>query len=619
MSGTIGFPGSKKYLIPDKDRACWLGYFLSNLILLGMNNHIQSVVLQNRGKDETLVYHLFPGPGLFRLSSFLFLAAAAIPMLSAAPTISSVVNGASNIVPGLPNAPVAQGSIFVIYGSGLGPANISYAPAAFQSTTLSGTSVAVTVGTTTVNAPMYYTSASQVAALLPSNTPTGSAAFTVTYNNQPSNALSHSVVASNVGIFTIDSSGQGPGVVMYPDYSLVTAAKATVCGGPNTYCGAANPGDTLILWATGLGPVSGNETSGAGLGQNMPNIPLTVWLGGVQAPVVYQGRSGCCIGEDQIVFTVPNNVPTGCAVPLLVQIGNEISNNIVMPVASGSRNCALTNPAYANAEQLALAGPLTFGVVSLGHYLASGGTYQDQVQFQFGKILTYGPGTQPFFASWVDDQPPGACIVYNSLNNVGLNPPIGTAGIDAGSSFTVKGPNGSVPVTGNPGQFNATLDAAGKFLVPGAYTITGTGGADIGPFSATTTIPSLPTLVSPVNNTTVTRSNGMTVTWTGGSGNVQIMVTGATDNTYSNGATAVCIAPAGPGTFTIPPYVLLALPAPANFVGAPGAGSPGGFVFSSITTEVPFTATGLSAGSLSTQANSAGFGFGAGTGYFALK
>lgn len=262
-----------------------------------------------------------------RLSSFILL-------VSAAPIVTSVANAASNI--GF-NAPLAQGAIFVIKGSGLGPATISVASAAFESTTLSGTSVAVTVGATTVNALMYYTSASQVAALLPSNTPTGAGSFTVTYNGQTSAPVSHGVVANNLGVFTIDSSGQGPGIVTFPDYSLVSAAKATPCGGPNTACGAANPGDTLILWATGLGPVSGSDASGAGLGQPMPDIPLPLWLGGVQAPVVYQGRSGCCVGEDQIVFTVPNNVPTGCAVPLVVQIGtttNTISNSTVMPVAT---------------------------------------------------------------------------------------------------------------------------------------------------------------------------------------------------------------------------------------------------------------------------------------------
>ena len=289
-----------------------------------------------------------------------------LPIAVAGPNVTSVVNAASNILPGLPNAGIAQGGIFVVFGSGIGPANITYAATPFQSSTLSDTSVSVTVGGATVNALMYYASAGQVAALLPSNTPAGTGSFTVTYNGQTSNAAPITVVANNLGIFTVGSNGQGPGIVTYPDYSLVSAAKDTQCGGPGTYCGAANPGDTLTLWATGLGPVSGNDASGAGLGQNMPNIPLTVWLGGVQAPVVYQGRSGCCVGEDQIAFTVPNNVPTGCAVPLLVQIDNQISNTTVMPVAIGSRNCTATNPALAsvNVEQAVTAGPVTFGNIS---------------------------------------------------------------------------------------------------------------------------------------------------------------------------------------------------------------------------------------------------------------
>ena len=117
-----------------------------------------------------------------------------------------------------------------------------------------------------------------------------------------------------------------------------------------------------------------------------------MWLGGVRAPVVYQGRSGCCIGEDQIAFTVPNNVPTGCAVPLLVQINNQISNNTVMPVANGSRNCTPTNPALAsvNVEQAVTAGPVTYGDINLRKDLNSNDTgYQDDTQFQFAKILTY--------------------------------------------------------------------------------------------------------------------------------------------------------------------------------------------------------------------------------------
>jgi uncharacterized protein (TIGR03437 family) len=555
-------------------------------------------------------------PTAFRLACFAFLVSALVPRLSAVPAITSVANAASNITF---NSPVAQGAVFVIKGSGLGPASISVASAPFQSTTLNGTSVTVAVGSTTVNALMYYTSDAQVAALLPSSIPTGAGTFTVTYNGQTSNSLNHGITTNNLGILTLDSSGQGPAIVTYPDYSLVSAAKAANCGGPLTGCGAANPGDTLTLWGTGLGPINGSDASGAGLGQNMPNIPLTVWLGGVQAPVSYQGRSGCCVGEDQIVFVVPTGVPSGCAVPLVVQIGaaaNTVSNTTVLPVANGSRSCAPVNPALAsvNVEQAVIAGPITFASVRLRHRLTGAlpPVFGDDAKFQFLKIKSYGAGIQAFFDSWIDDQPVGTCSVY--VNTGGLNLPLTNndfALLDAGSSFVIKGPNGSIPAAGSPGQFTQTLSSVGNFLVPGAFTISGSGGADVGAFSVTTSFPTSPALISPVNNATVTRSSGLTVTWTGGSpgGNVQMIVSAAADNTFTNISQAFCVAQASAGTFTIPPYVLLALPA-GNFAG---------FVIAPSDTSVPFAATGLSLGLLQTHNDGTGFGYGAGTGAFALR
>ena len=300
-----------------------------------------------------------PKPRDFHFALLLIFTSAAIPRLSAAPVITGVVNAASYKEPRLPGANIAPGSIFIVTGSGLGPANIAVAPAAFQSTSLSGTSVKVTVNATTVNALMYYTSATQVAALMPSSTPTGgfgtnnpSAQVTITvrYNGEDSAPTPfQGVGSSSAGLFTVDSSGSGPAIVTYPDYSLVSAIAAVNCGGPNTACGSANAGDTLTLWLTGLGPVPGGDGPGS-LGQSIPNLPLTVWLGGVQAPVVYQGRSGCCIGLDQIVFTVPNNVPAGCAVPLVIQIATIVSNSTVIPVANASRTCTPADPTVAAAN-----------------------------------------------------------------------------------------------------------------------------------------------------------------------------------------------------------------------------------------------------------------------------
>jgi hypothetical protein len=55
----------------------------------------------------------------------------------------------------------------------------------------------------------------------------------------------------------------------------------------------------------------------------------------------------------------------------------------------------------------------------------------------------------------------------------------------------------------------------------------------------------------------------MPITWSGGASSayIQIEVQSPTDSTYTNGATAVCNVAASAGSFTIPPYALLALPA----------------------------------------------------------
>jgi uncharacterized protein (TIGR03437 family) len=506
-----------------------------------------------------------------------------------APNITNIANAASNI--GY-NSPIASGAIFVLYGTGMGPQNISIASAPFQSTNLSGTSVAVTVGTITVNALLYYTSDTQVAALLPSNTPAGAANFTVTYNDQTSTPHTHGVGSNNLGIFTVDSSGQGAAIVTYADYSLVSPVKAANCGGPSTTCGAANPGDTLILWGTGLGPVNGSDAAGAGLGQNMPNVPLTVWLGGVKAPVVYQGRSGCCIGEDQVVFTIPDTVPTGCAVPLTVQIGTNtstISNTALLAVAKGSRNCTPVNPELAAISSAALEQLITSGnparIANLNLTKSPNGAgFNETSRFQFFKITGYVPGTQSFFLSFIDDPPVGTCVVYSNSDNSNDFPVTGVADLSAGSSFTITGPNGTMMAPPNSinGSGRNALSSSGTFLVPGNYTVTGTGGADIGAFTSSFSVATVPNPIAPANNSTIARASGMTVTWTpAASGNVQIQVVSATDQNYNVGFTTQCVAPASAGSFSIPAYALL-----PHFAGNFSYYE----IYSSVTT--PFTATG---------------------------
>ena len=331
----------------------------------------------------------------------------------------------------------------------------------------------------------------------------------------------------------------------------------------------------------------------------MPKIPVMVWLGGIQAQVTYQGRSGCCIGEDQIVFTLPNNVPAGCAVPLSVQIGTVVSNTGLMAVANGSRTCTPVNPALAAlgataVEQLATSGaPLSIANLNLTKFPNGNSGYQDNARFNFFKVTAFLPGTQPFFLSDIDDPPVGTCIVYSNANDNNDFPIANGADLNAGSSFTIQGPNGTATVGQSSllGGNSTTISSAGTILTPGNFTVQGTGGTDIGAFTANFTLAGLPAMTAPTNNTTVARANGMTVTWTlAPSGNVWMELVSATDSSFTYGFTTNCVAPASAGTFTMPAYALL-----PHITGAFNTLQ----LFSSQS--FPFTAPGANAGIVSAQ------------------
>jgi hypothetical protein len=353
-----------------------------------------------------------------------------------------------------------------------------------------------------------------------------------------------------------------------------------------------------------LGRVTSDDASG--LGQNMPNLPLKLWIGGVQAKVIYQGRSGCCVGEDQIVFTVPDDVPRGCAVPLAVEITpnvTQISNNVLMPIAKGSRDCTLVDGSWGsltNLQQAAAAKSFKVGYVDLNHIPTDPG-FRDTSHVGF-VIATLSVASPPFAAAALDSQPLGTCIASPTLG--GQNFPLAiVSALDAGSTFTIKGPGGTM--TANPaGPFDRiTLSTTVPFLIPGDYTISGAGGKDVGAFTANLNIPISPTLTKPTsaNGLTVSRGSGMTVTWNGNgsTGHVELVLRSPADaNTTSS---VICAVAASAGTFTIPSHMLFTLANTNNafFSFELGTEWP--------TTSVPFPASGVDAGLAQTFIGGVGF------------
>ncbi len=526
---------------------------------------------------------------------------------AAQPVVASAVNSASYSHQGLPNSGIAQGSLFVLFGTGMGPVTLQQISAFPLPTTFpsgNGTSVSVTSGGQTVAAYMIYTSAKQVAAILPSKTPIGSGTVTVTYNGQTSAPASIQVVANSFGIFAVNQAGSGLGVFTDASYH---AASLTA---------SAEPGETWIIWGTGLGAVSGDEAGGP-LPGDMKSLPVKVYVGSQQANIVYRGRSGCCSGVDQIAFQIPSGIQ-GCNVPVAIQVGNTVSNFVSIPIASGTRVCS--DPNGFTADELAkFSGQGNISIASIGLSRVNSsitlppplGTGQpttyttDAGDAVFGK---YNFAQLSAAQSQLNINTYGTCSVYTFTGSSGTETPVTAVGLNAGASITVNGPTGTkqlLPEQSLSGFYYAQLgggvpgtpNVLPLYLSQGAYTISGPGGSDVGSFSVNLSVPEPLVWTNQASTTTVTRSQGLPITWTGGdNGDVQISgfsLTGISSTT-PYGAGFICTAKGSDHGFTVPSIVLLSLPPSDSIADVP---TPTGSLEVGSTTQLQnFTAPGIDKG-----------------------
>jgi len=536
--------------------------------------------------------------------------AAATSALAQTPTVAGAVNSASYTPAGLPGSAVAPGSIVAIFGTNLGPAQIVHESGYPIPKTLSGTSATITVGGTTLDMPIFYTLSSQVAAIVPSQTPVGTGTITVTYNSQPSASAPITVVPSSVGLYTLASSGTGPAVVTFANYSVI---------------GSANPahnGDTIVLWGTGLGAITSDDAAGPAPG-NL-SYPINVYLGGVAASVTYHGRSGCCAGLDQIVIVVPPSVQ-GCNVSLVIQTGDQISNYSSLAVAPPGQTVCTdpTSPLSGTDTQKLFSG----GTFRIGSIVLSQSTTLESLTpgasptpvtsaFAVGEFekVTIPAGTISAPTGLTGTVSIGSCTVTTltgSTTSTGTGPtPISNSvSLDAGPSLLVSGTGGTLTLpkvtSNNSIAYYASLPAASSFLNGGTYTTTGTGGPDIGAFSASVSLPPALIWTNQASITTVNRSAGQLITWSGGDPNGSVIISGESfvESLSGNYTVAIfeCLAKTSAGSFTIPPIVTLSLPPSGSIE---GISLPGSLSLESQSAFQSFTAPGLDLGFIETLQSS---------------
>ena len=526
----------------------------------------------------------------------------------AQPTIGGITNAASYSLSPLPNSSIAQGSFFAIFGTGLGPTTPAFWAPYPVPTSLAGSSVKVTVGSSTAQAFLYFTSAGQINAVMPSTTPTGSGTIVVTYNGQSSAASNIIVVGSSFGAFSLNQAGSGPAIVTDSGYNL------------NTLTHTATPGQPMILWGTGLGPLPADLISTEGASPPCPagcdlrgaNLSVTVWVGTQQATVSYAGRAPGYTAEDEIVFTVPATSSAqdvqGCYVQVAVQTGppggtQVVSNFTSLSVDANGKTCSdpdgvnisdistvLSTKGSANVAAISLLS--NFLNLTIGGALnlqwdndtveANIGTFKQSVLNE-SQGFTLSPSANNCTVSGFRGYPPPSDPAL-ALETY----------LDAGSSLSAQGPNGTQAVAKNANgngygglvggsTIQDLLQGGGLppfFLTPtfgissGTYTVTSPGGSAVGAFSASIDVSSSAAAFQWTNQKTVgtaaiDRSQPLTITWTGGdpSGFVDITAIGSTATASSGPVAGVtpgtlieCLVPAGAGTFTIPTYVLSALP-----------------------------------------------------------
>lgn len=492
----------------------------------------------------------------------------------AAPTISSggVVNAASYMPASLPAGAIAQGSYFSIFGSNLGPASSQAQTSYPLQTTFSGVTVTVTEGTTTVNAYPVFVSATQINAIMPSNAPLGNVQITVTYNGVAGAAATVAIAAGNFGIFSI-AGGKGPGIIQ----NYVSSTQVPL----NTPATPATPGQTAILLGTGLGAIAAPDNQTPPIGNVGGSVAILV--GGQPATALYSGRMPGVAGVDQINFQLPANAPTGCNVPVQLQTSAGYSNTVTMAISANGQPCSdPQNPFSALSANGGKIGSILLTHADIAAPLLPGQSMLSLLIDLSTATFADSSGMGSLANLFLTAPPQGTCsalssgIDFASLLGAGTGSPIGTAGrnLDAGPSVMVSGSAGAVAlkplnasVQASPyastlgGSSTAGLTDLPALLNPGTIQIRGSGGKDVGAFSASVTMGSGVVWSNRSQISEFNRSNPLTVTWTGGATSNLVLIAGTSTNLTNNTSMGFyCLAPAAPGSFTVPVAALANLP-----------------------------------------------------------
>jgi uncharacterized protein (TIGR03437 family) len=233
-------------------------------------------------------------------------------------TAAGVVSAASYAGGG-----VSPGEIITVFGQNLGPAELvglELTGNGRVATQLGG----VRVLFDGIAAPLVYAAAGQLSAVVPyAIAGRGQINLQTEYRGVRSNAIALPVLTAKPALFSVDSSGGGPGAILNEDGSV---------NGVNR---PARPGSVVVLFGTGEGlpePVPEDGSVTGALPLPRPVLPVRVTIGGRDAEVLYAGSAPSLVaGVLQLNVLLPAGV-SGSALAIRVSVG-EVSSTDAVTVA----------------------------------------------------------------------------------------------------------------------------------------------------------------------------------------------------------------------------------------------------------------------------------------------
>ncbi len=238
---------------------------------------------------------------------------------TATPIVSNggIVNAASG-------APViAPGAFISIYGENLAGGTAVDSATPFPNS----------LGSTQVflggeSLPLYFTAGKQIDAIVPYDiAPDSSQALVVQTGNALSTPVPVTVATAAPGVFTQNQSGSGPGAILGQPPGGV--------GALNTASNPATAGDALLIFCTGLGPVTPAVPAGTPASLSTlshTDNPVTVTIGGQNAQVLFAGLAPGYVGLYQVNVIVPAGIPASSAVPVILTVAGASSAPVTVAI-----------------------------------------------------------------------------------------------------------------------------------------------------------------------------------------------------------------------------------------------------------------------------------------------